>query len=85
MKLIFQELAPGALRFIKYSTNIAVLAFASGRIYHIGQIFYSEPGQPEERKSMAEGRGVVRLESHGEPTEKDEKTKALVQYHLFIM
>lgn len=34
---------------------------------------------------MAEGGGFVRLKSHGEPTEKEEKTKALVQYHLFIM
>ena len=30
------------------------------------------------------GGGGVRLKSHGEPPGKEEKTKALVQYHLFI-
>lgn len=77
MKLIFRKLALGALRFIKYSTNVTVLAFASGRIYHIGQIFYSEPKEPEERNSMAEGGGDLRLKSHGEPTEKEGKNKSI--------
>lgn len=69
---------------IKYFTK-QFLAFASGRIHQIGKIFYSEPRQLEEKNSMAEWRGVVRVMSHGEPIEKEEKRKPLVQYHLFIL
>lgn len=80
----FRNLAKYALRFIKYSNNITVLAFASGKIYHMSQIFYSEPRQPEEKNSMAEWWGAVKQKSHGEPIEK-KKRKALVLYTLFIM
>jgi hypothetical protein len=32
----FSSLAKCVLRFIKYSTNIFILAFATGRMYYVG-------------------------------------------------